>query len=484
MSDNWIPNPRPFPTQPPHDWPAARPATPADPPAPEAEPPSSPHKAKALMVIGVIAVALVAAIVTYLVLRVVRPPKPRAVVPTTAPFTSTTTTTTLPSGPVVTAAELSRLVDELVPFIERTRQLEFTSHPTVLLEDDVTYAASTRDYLARGSAFAERLSDPFEVLGLNPNDADMATALGAFEGDKGVVFYDTVHNIVHVRATPATPYLSTMLVVGLTEQLDDQHFTTDRIAAPTGYGDSTFGMATLVGGDAWRIAAAWADRRPTADQAQIRDELQARRGADTDTARVPAALAAWLRYPADHGVRFTANMVTARSSASLDSVFRSPPDGSAQVLAPARIAAHIDQLEVTTPQVDGTVASKGTFGRFFLEAMFGTLVPEDTLELALNGYRGDTLVVYENEQSGTCVRMDVTTGDAAPDNMNKAMTAWASARNGSVQLVDDPERDGRRLVRLDVCSGGGGTPDSTTTTTIAGAQGTDPSSTIPGGPRP
>ncbi len=435
------------------------------------------------MILGVIGVALAAAIVTYVVLRTIRPPKTKVEAPPTTVASTSSTSTTVAQGPVITPAELVRLTDELVPFVERTRQLDFTSHPTTLLEDDATYDAALRGYFARSRGLMDRLSTPFDVLGLNPNDADMARSLQAFNGDRTVVFYDTVRNIIHVRAVPASPYLSAVLVVGLTEQLDDQHFTTDAVAAPKAYGDGTFGLATLVGGDAWRVAAAWADTQSPADQDQIRAELKARRGDDTDTAKVPAVLSSWLRYPADHGVTFTANLVTASSSAALDTVFRDPPDGSAQVLAPARVAAGIDQLPVAIPKVDGKVESSGTFGRFFLEGTLAPLVHDDVLALAMNGYRGDTLVAYENRDSASCVRLDVTTGDSSPDNMHKALTTWAAERNGSVTLVADPARSGRKLVRLDVCGGGDGSPDETTTTT-GGAAGRDSSSTVPGGPRP
>lgn len=486
MSDKWIPNPRPFPTRPPHDWPAYDPAAPRPPESddvPDETGDSPDHRGRTAMILGVIGVALVAAVVTYLVLRVVRPPERQVRAPVTTVAATSTTTTTLPQGPAITAAELAALTEQLVPFVEQTRQLEFTTFPTAILDDDATYAAALRTYLARSDGLMERLTTPFEVLGLNPNDADMGTALQAFVGDRSVVFYDTVQNIIHVRAVPATPYLSAVLVVGLTEQLDDQHFTTDQIAAPAAYGDGVFGMKTLVGGDAWRVATAWAATQSGADQEQIRAELQARRGDDTDTAKVPTALAGWLRYPADSGITFTSNLVTARSSAPLDAVFGDPPDGSAQVLAPARIAAGIDQLAVAEPVVDGAVESSGVFGRYFLETMLSPLVSEDVLVRSMNAYRGDTLVVYENTESQSCVRMHISTGESEPTTMQEAVSTWATQRNGTVSLVADPDRAGNRLVHLEVCGGGGGSPDTTTTTSGAAA-GTDPSSTVPRGPRP
>lgn len=434
------------------------------------------------MILGVIGVALAAAVVTYVVLRVIRPPEPRVAPPMTT-VAVTTTTTTLPEGPAITHAELTRLVDELIPFVERTRQLSFQTRPSVILSDDRAYTEALTEFQARSGDWLDRLSVPFDVLGLNSNDAEMAGALAAFTGDKSAVFYDSAHAIVHVRAVPATPYLSTMLVVGLTQELDDQHFDTDAVARPSAYGDATFGLATLAGGDAWRIAAAWADTLSADDQIRLRDELSARRGNDGDTSRVPSALAGWLRYPADAGVRFTANMVTARSSGPLDAAFRSPPDGSAQVLSPGRFTAPIDQLEVATPDVDGEVLSSGTFGQFFLESFLRPVVPDAPLDRALSGYRGDTLVAYSSSGSGACIRMDITTGDSPPDNMFDAVDAFAAQREGTTRLVDDPDRPDAKLVRLDLCAGGGSDSDDTTTTT-QGETGPGSPSTGPGGQRP
>lgn len=482
MSDQWIPNPRPFPTRPPAEWPAPSPPPPDRPGDPDPAPAPARPPSRVGMILAVIGLALLAALVTYLVLRLIRPPEPRVAPATTT--VSTTTSTTLPSGPTITAAELARLVDELVPFVQDARRLTFRSAPEVVLSDEAAYTAALDAHLAAGEDWLERLTVPFEVLGLNANDADMTGALRAFTGEKTAVFYDPENATVHVRPVPATPYLSTMVVVGLVQALDDQHFRTGAVAAPEAYGDGTFGLATLVGGDAWRIASQWADGRSADDQLQIRDELQTRRGADADTARVPAALAEWLRYPADEGVRFTANMVTSRSSGPLDAAFRNPPDGSAQVQSPARFTAHIDQLSVATPRVDGQVHSSGTLGRLFLEAAVGPVAPSDQLARAMSGYRGDTLVAYESDDAGSCVRMDVTTGDAEPDHMHQVLDLFAAQRGGEVALVPDPDRDGRRLVRLDLCVGGGSAPDSTTTTTTPGSAGTDSPSTVPGGPLP
>ncbi len=434
------------------------------------------------MILGVIGVALAAAIVTYAVLRLIRPPDAR-VVPAPSTVPATTTTTTLPRGPAITPAELAALTADLVPWVEDARRLTFETPPSVVLADEAGYAAALEAHLADSDDWLERLAVPFEVLGLNANDADMAGALRAFTGEDTAVFYDPTHAVVHVRPVPATPYVSAMLVVGLVEALDDQHFDTGPVAAPDGYGDTTFGLATLAGGDAWRIAATWADEQSTDDQMRIRDELQARRGNDSDTSVVPSALATWLRYPADSGVRFTANMVTATSSGPLDAAFRNPPDGSAQVQSPARFTAHIDQLAVAVPDVDGDVVSEGTFGRLFLEAFLGPVAPDDIVARAMSGYRGDTLVAYESADRGSCVRVDVTTGDAEPDSMHDALDAFAAQRDGAVVLVDDPDRPGRELVRLDLCAGGGSDPDRTTTT-VDGAAGSDSSSTVPGGPLP
>ena len=290
------------------------------------------------MILGMIGVALAAAIVTYLVLRVVRPPKHRvAAPPTTVENSTSTTSSTVPAGPAITQAQLDRLTQRLVPFVEKTRQLKFTSPPKPKLDDDLAYTRSFRASLARNDALMRRLTVPFEVLGMNPNDVSLTDALQTFYGDKTVAFYDPVTNELHVRAVPATPYLSTMLVVSLTEQLDDQHFTVDRVARPSGFGDGVIGLRTLLEGDGWRVANLWINRQSAADRSRAEDELKARRGGDANTSRVPAALSDWLRIPIQDGVSFTSDLVTSTSSSPLDAAFRHPPDGAAQITSPARL---------------------------------------------------------------------------------------------------------------------------------------------------
>ncbi len=433
------------------------------------------------MILGVIGVALAAAIATYLVLRVIRPAKHRvAAPPTTVADTTTTTTTTLPKGAPITAAQLKALTASLVPFVEHTRQLSFTSAPKPVLEDSAAYDRAFTAYLAHSDGLADRLSTPFKVLGMNPNEADLDRAMTAFYGTRTVAFYDTTTNTLHVRATPATPYLSAMLVVSLTEQLDDQHFTTDRIADPPAFGDGVIGLRTLVEGDGWRVANAWVNSRPPKEQSQAQAELKARRGGDADTKRVPAALADWLRLPANVGPSFTSNLVTATSSAPLNAAFKAPPDGSAQVTSPGRFQAPVAQLAVAVPDVDGKVDASGTFGQFMLNEFLDGVASDRVLSLAMNGYRGDTLVAYE-KGSRSCVRLDVSTGDSSPTNMRAALGAWATQRDGKVTLVPDAAHKGRKLVRLDVCTPGSDDSGSTTTTTT-GPSGSNSSSTIPGRP--
>lgn len=434
------------------------------------------------MILAVIGVALAAAIVTYIALRLIRPGAQNAAKPpatSTAPTTSSTTTT-LPQGANITAEQLRRLTADLVPFVESTRRLTFMSQPKPVLDNDVAFSRAYRVSLQRDDALMRRLETPFKVLGLNPNEIDMPRALQAFWGDKTVVFYDTVTNTLHVRETPPTPYLSTVLVVGLTEQLDDQHFTTDAMVKTTQFGDQVIGLRTLVQGDAWRVASIWAGTRSASENAQIRAEINARAGASADTTQVPAALSAWLRMPADNGVSFTTDLVTTTTSSPLDAAFKNPPDGSAQVAAVGRFQAPTKQLKVKAPAVDGKILAKGTFGQLYLGEVLGPVVSDKVSALALSGYRGDTLVAYEKD-SRTCIRMDITTGSADPANMHKALTEWASNREGTVTMHPDALRKGRKVIRLDACAPGSGGSQGTTTTTPGPSQ---PSpSTLPGGRR-
>lgn len=425
------------------------------------------------MILAVIGVALLAAVVTYLVLLVVRPPKRQAAVPptTTSAVTTSSPSTSLPSGPALDAAALQRLTDELVPFIERTRQLEFIDPPRPVLEDDATFAKALKVDLDRTAPLMRRLTTPFKVLGLNANDADLVQAQRDFVGAKTVAFYDATTNQLHVRAVPGTTYVKAMIVVGLTRQLDDQHFELARMTASKALGDDIIGLRTLAEGDGLRVAYHWLKTQPASEQLGVQSEARARVGLAADPTKVPIALAGWLGLPSDVGVNYTQGLVTTTTSSPLDTAFRTPPDGSAQVVSIGRYQGGVAQLPVAIPKADGKAVTQGTFGQQFLDDTLLNVVPNRVRNLAINGYSGDALVAWK-DGSRSCVRLDVSTGDSDPANMRAALTQWAAKRDGKVSMQPDAKRPGSQVIRLDVCDQAGGGTGTTTTTMAPAGPGT------------
>ena len=371
------------------------------------------------MVLAVIAVALLAAIVTFLILLAVRPPKKQVVTPYRTipppPTTSVPPSSSVPveQGPVLTPVSLQRLTTALVPFVEQHRQLTFVRQPQPVLESDAAYLKSWHALLAQNAPLLTRLQAPFKLLGLNPNGIDLVDAQAIFYGDNGVAFYDPVSKVVHVRAVPATTYVSTMIVSNLTQQLDDQHFDVARLGDSKGFGDDTIGPATLIGGDGARVGALWLATQPQlkVDQATL-EQIQ-RSGSANDQSLVPLALSKWLELPFEYGVTNTRDAVTSTSSAQLDALFRNPPDGSAQVLTSNRYEAGIQQLPVATPKVDGPVEVSGTFGAFYLQEVLAPVVSVRPTSSSDDTLRGRFLGDLEEGLPGLCTsrRVDRTEPD-------------------------------------------------------------------------
>lgn len=479
MSDRWIPNPAPFPTRPPSAWPDWQPR-PA--PAPEGSPAEDPEQPESRvgMVLAVIGVALVAAIVTFLVLLIVRPPSRRVAVapPTTVPSDSTTTdvpSTTVPNSPVITPARLRALTSDLVPFVESTRMLRFTSPPSPVLDDDAAFAKAWKVHLSHTDPIMQHLDIPFRALGLNPTGVDLVRAQTEFYGTKGIVFYDASTKVLHVRATPNSPYLSASIVEALTEQLDDQHFSTGRIDPTKGLGDEYLGLASLTIGDGQRVASKWVMTQSQQAQAEVQAE-GLYRGDVMNPAAVPPALRVWLAFPASQGGAFTAQLVTSTTSAPLDAAFTTPPDGSAQVAVPPRYLDHIAQLPVTIPKADGPVATSGTFGALLLQQTLAPVVGNQDLEAVMQTYRGDSMVGWKSGIQA-CVRLRVTTGDDPIGLMSAALKRLADGLRGTVVSVTDPLQPGKTLAEFSVCSTGD-EGESTTTTQPPNAP-SSPPSTVP-----
>ncbi len=430
------------------------------------------------MVLAVIGVALLAAIVTFLILLAVRPPKKQVSTPyrTIPPPSSTTVapSTTVPTeqAPVLTPAALKRLTSDLVPFVEKRRQLTFTEQPAPVLESDAAYLKSWHALLAQNVPVLTRLETPFKVLGLNPNGIDLVDAQAAFYGDNGVAFYDAKANVIHVRAVQGTTYVSAMLVKSLTEQLDDQHFTVASLGDSKGFGDDTIGPTTLIVGDGVRIASQWLGTQDQLKADQAFQEQSRRTGTFNDPSQVPQALARWLILPLDTGVTYTSDAVTSTSSTQLDALFENPPDGSAQIVTSNRYQAGIHQLAVATPKADGKVDASGTFGAFYLQEVLGAVVTGDPLQAAMNRYAGDAMVTWKDGKR-SCIRLDVSTGTNQIEPMRSALAEFAKQTDGTVSLQKDTKRPGRQVVRLDLCdpSTSGGSGATTTTTAPAGPGG-------------
>ena len=438
------------------------------------------------MILAVIGVALIAALVTYLILLVVRPPARRVVSPPPTTQSSSSTSTTvpsLPSAPVLTAARLRTLTTRLVPFVETTRMLTFTTAPTPVLDNDANYNAAWRARLVETAPLMTNLRIPFEALGLNPNGNDLKAAQRSFYGSNGVAFYDDVTNVLHVRAVPATPYVSASLVASLTEQLDDQHFTTDRINLVSGFGDSYLGLRMLVVGDGQRVASLWATGQSSTVQDEVIKEGKARFGSTNNPADVPQALGAWLAFPSSKGGIYTASLVTSSSSAGLDAAFVTPPDGSAQATDLNRFLSHVTQVPVQVPPADAPSAATGTFGEFFLTHALANVVQATPLNAAMATYAGDSLSAWETA-GRACVRLDVSTGLSDPASMNSALSSWAKKAKGTVTSVDDPLHPGQKLQRLDVCNPSSSSAPTTTAPPTTVPQSPGPTSSIPGGVPP
>lgn len=435
------------------------------------------------MVLAVIGVALVAALVTFLVLLVVRPPKKSVVAETSTTVPASTTTVpppTVPAAPPLTQARLDALTDELVPFVEQTRQLRFDDPPRPVLDDDATFTAAFHKRLARTDAMLEKLEVPFKALGLNPNGVDLVDAQTAFYGDGTVSFYDPVTDVLHVRAVGDTPYVSASLVAALTEQLDDQHFDVSEMDTPKGLGDDVIGLRSLVVGDGQRVASVWIHGRSMDDQASIDEEAQARFGAAQDPGAVPPALSAWLATPAKLGGGFTSRLVTRSSSKPLDHAFTTPPDGSAAVVLTDRYVDGVGQLPVPVPEADGPDTAHGTLGYVILSHAFAGVVEETKVFAAMDTYRGDAMVAWK-AGGRSCVRVDLSTGDIPGTLLQEVVRTWAAQADGKVELVKGTAASGRQLIRLTVCTPGSSDSTTTTeppTTTAPSQQG--PTSTVPG----
>ncbi len=352
-----------------------------------------------------------------------------------------------------TAAEdpLSRMIAELVSFVETERGLEFEQVPEVEVLDSAPFLDAwtqvvESDVAANTEEYAE-YTDIYRALGvLGPSDT--LEEIWLRFADAGVIgFYDTDTKRIVLRSGELTTFTELVLVHELVHAVEDQAFGLDRDAQHRSRDDEVaWAFSAIIEGSARVIEDRY---RATLTAAEL-DEAAAASAAISRGVSLNEFSASFLelqfgRYR--YGQRFAESLWSTGGQAAVDAALVEPPAVSEAIIDPAVYAAgQVAPLNLPAPPADGEVFESGVWGEAGFAALLADTLGVDDALSAVDGWGADRFVAWQ--QGGqACVRLHVAADTPeALDGYAAALEEWASA---GTREIFYPTAD---LVRVTSCA--------------------------------
>jgi hypothetical protein len=354
-----------------------------------------------------------------------------------------------PRGPP-TEQELQETVEDISAFVEAERGREFLEPVEVELEDDAAFEARLLEDFEEEVGELEAQGVAYQALGLLEPGQDLAEELRSLLGAGVVGFYDPATAELVVRATALTPFTRTVIAHELVHALDDQHFELDRPDYDEADDEIAFGFSALVEGNAKTIEEAYFDAELTvAEQAEARRE-QIDFALDVQLPDLPIALLQVFDAPYVLGPDLVAALLEEGGGEALDAAFDRPPRTSEQVLDPDTYFTDEGAVAVDHPPPDGETVDEGVLGQLLIEAILAETTSQPQAEAAADGWGGDWIVVWRDQDQRGCLRATMV-GDTAQDSdeLHDAWSAWAGSDR--VEATVDQSARGEP-VTLTTCS--------------------------------
>lgn len=341
---------------------------------------------------------------------------------------------------------------DLVPFVERAKGATF-EHPVraVFLTDDEFDERVAPDTAAMSDddrAATLQSEAMLRALGLQGGSGSLLDQQTTAATEGVAAFYDPDREEIVIPADDPGSLLNRLtLVHELTHALQDQ---LGQLDAEPGDTDEADAFQALVEGEAEHVATAWFLSLDDDEQSELGDAEDAEAD-DVDVDDVSPALIAQFAFPYAVGEP----MVAAFDDAGrLPGAFDDPPVSTADVLDPDRWLDPVAVVPVDDPELADGEEAEGeadTLGALTLYLMLASAIePADALRLT-DGWGGDRMQAYTDEDSTVCVRVALTGVDTgATDALADGVTTWVASRpSGAATSVRDGD-----VITLDACDPG------------------------------
>jgi hypothetical protein len=344
-----------------------------------------------------------------------------------------------PREEVATEADFDAVIDDLIEFVEAERGLEFAKRPVVTFQDDTEFETGLSTILDEDIT-PEDLDLQlayFRALGLVDRDADMAAIIDQLYSGSVLGYYSTDTKELFVRGGEPTPYARQTLAHELVHALEDEHFGIDREEFEDTEDEQGLGFLGLSEGSAEFIGQRYEASLPDDERRELLAE-QAAFGADVDISGIPFFLFDNLTAPYAEGPELIAAILAEGGQPALDAAFDDPPITSEQFLEPDTYLEAEGPVAVQPPTADGPEIERGAYGALFWRSLFFVEVAPQVAARAVEGWGGDTGVLYDDGDQ-KCVRVNlVGDTDRDTDELFAAIQerGASGAEDFSVDLAD------------------------------------------------
>jgi hypothetical protein len=369
--------------------------------------------------------------------------------------TKTTAKTSASSKKAMDAA-----VSEAIVFVEKTRQVQFTSRPKIVVLSDKAFRAALKKEQEADPATArmeKELDATLLALRMIRRPATGQKLIGALTSSGVLGYYSPKTKTMTIRGTAVTPLVRTILVHELTHALDDQLHNLDRPEFDNVTDGTDEAFVFLVEGTArwvenkYRSSLSKSQRsRLSLEEAKLSfDPALAKVISDRNYSRAVLFLLPQLLNPYELGKFMVADLVEAEGTAGLEKALENFPTTTEQASSYKKLQKREPAVPVARPPFSGTKLSEGVLGIGGLNALLATpasLGGDLQLSTDAIGWGGDRYVVYRRKDERLCFRLDVAMD--SPKDLSELKTALEDPAELSGGTVTLPKPD---LIRFDSC---------------------------------
>lgn len=300
-------------------------------------------------------------------------------------------------------------------------------------------------------AATERL---YKQLGLMPADQSLATLVLDLMTSQVVGFYDPDTAAMYIIAASGAlgPMEQIVYAHEFDHALQDQAFGLREVqGAARDQGDRSLARKALIEGDATLLMSLWAQRFLTPAQLlEVAGAVDPASQAALDAA--PPILRETLMWPYTQGLGLTLGAYqTSASFAGVDALWKRPPDTTAQVIHPDKLASRVPAVVVAFPAdlarrlgAGWTVALEDTLGELQLNIVMRTGDPAAGQDPAA-GWGGDRVALVEGPGGAVAAVVDsvwatATAADGAAAHLELLATRLSGDGRRAAVLRPDPTR--------------------------------------------